>query len=112
MRPPGLDGFVMSAAEAPPELAEVLAEQEAAWIDLEQEQRIIGQDPGFLGVLENAHKVAGYDVSVLIREETGPARSLSPASSTREATVIGPLSLRSIANRWCRKSRRICPRTG
>jgi len=59
-----------------PALEEVVAEEQAAWIDLEQGQRIIGQDPGFLEVLENAHKVAGYDVSVLMRGETGTGKEL------------------------------------
>jgi len=79
-RPAGIDGSVASAAEAGTVLAEAPAgapaEERAAWIDLEQGQRIIGQEPGFLEVLENAHKVAGYDVSVLIRGETGTGKEL------------------------------------
>ena len=80
MRPSGLEGRFGSAAEAATDMAEspaeAPAEEQAAWIDLQQGQRIIGQDPGFLEVLENAHKVGGYDVSVLIRGETGTGKEL------------------------------------
>ena len=45
-------------------------------LSLLQGLRIIGQDPGFLEVLEQAHKVVRYDVSVLIRGETGTGKEL------------------------------------
>jgi transcriptional regulator with GAF, ATPase, and Fis domain len=52
------------------------AEEEAAWISLAQGDRIIGQDAQFLKVLDNAHRIAGYDISVLIRGETGTGKDL------------------------------------
>jgi len=54
----------------------VAAEAEAVWVALAQGERIIGQDGQFRKALEDAHRIAGYDISVLIRGETGTGKEL------------------------------------
>ncbi|MBN1835143.1 MAG: sigma 54-interacting transcriptional regulator [Spirochaetales bacterium] len=63
-----------AAEPGPPESGQ--PEAQALWVTLEQGERIIGQDPEFRAVLEAAHRVAAYDVSVLIRGETGTGKEL------------------------------------
>jgi len=76
-RPPG-ERRGDQALFAPEELEERIeeAEEQAAWVSLERGDRIIGQEPEFLQVLESAHRIAGYDISVLIRGETGTGKDL------------------------------------
>jgi transcriptional regulator with GAF, ATPase, and Fis domain len=42
----------------------------------EEEVPLVGQHPAFLEVLEKAHRVAAYDISVLLQGETGTGKGL------------------------------------
>ncbi len=62
------DRWAPSGAPAP--------EEQPRWIALEKGGLIVGEDAGFLQVLERAAKVAAYDLSLLITGETGTGKGL------------------------------------
>jgi len=80
-----------AAVMAPPDLYKSI--EETKWFSLRQGDLIIGNSPDFIQVVEQAKKVSSYEISVLIRGETGTgkgllARYLHEQSSRRDQPFV------------------------